>query len=129
MQVSANDPDIFGVCNSNAIVFDAEANETVSSQCGVVFQENSESLGRESGICSGDDVDSKSKTGTPYSLGFHGTKLSTFISYSNVDANGGVISPEQMAKIQSMNHWNRISSNNRSYLRNLKNACYFQAQG
>jgi transcription initiation factor TFIIB len=39
-----------------------------------------------------------------------------------VDANGGVISPEQMAKIQRMRHWNKISSNNRSYQRNLKSA-------
>ncbi|MGC2668149.1 MAG: transcription initiation factor IIB, partial [Candidatus Nitrosopolaris sp.] len=27
-----------------------------------------------------------------------------------------------MAKIQRMRHWNKISSNNRSYQRNLKNA-------
>jgi hypothetical protein len=42
--------------------------------------------------------------------------------YSNGDANGGVINPEQMAKIQRMKPWNKISSNTRSYHRNLKNA-------
>jgi transcription initiation factor TFIIB len=58
----------------------------------------------------------------PTSLAFHDMGLSTFISYSNVDANGGVISPEQMDNIQRMRHGNKISSNTRSYLRNLKNA-------
>jgi transcription initiation factor TFIIB len=70
----------------------------------------------------GDDIESKSRTGMPTSLAFHDLGLSTFISYSNVDANGGMISPEQMAKIQRMRHLNKISSNNRSYHRNLKNA-------
>ena len=58
----------------------------------------------------------------PSSLAFHDMGLSTFISYSNVDANGVVISPEQMGKVQRMRRWNKISSNNRSYHRNLKNA-------
>ncbi|MRN39422.1 MAG: hypothetical protein FIO02_00035 [Nitrosopumilales archaeon] len=122
VQASANDLDICGLCNSNAILFDSETNETVCSKCGVVLQENAESLGGEWGIYSGDDIQSKSRTGMPTSLAFHDMGLSTFISYSNVDANGGVISPEQMAKIQRMRHWNKISSNNRSYHRNLKNA-------
>ena len=58
----------------------------------------------------------------PTSLAFHDMGLSTFISYSNVDANGAVISPEQLSKVQRMRRWNKISSNNRSYHRNLKNA-------
>ena len=122
MQASGNDRDICGLCNSIAILFDSDTSETVCSKCGVVLQENAESLGAEWGIYSGDDIESKSRTGMPTSLAFHDMRLSTFISYSNVDANGGVISPEQMAKIQRMRHWNKISSNNRSYHRNLKNA-------
>jgi len=122
VQASGNDRDICGLCNSIAILFDSDTSETVCSKCGVVLQENAESLGAEWGIYSGDDIESKSRTGMPTSLAFHDMRLSTFISYSNVDANGGVISPEQMAKIQRMRHWNKISSNNRSYHRNLKNA-------
>ena len=58
----------------------------------------------------------------PTSLAFHDMGLSTFISYSNIDANGAAISPEQMSKVQRMRRWNKISSNNRSHHRNLKNA-------
>jgi len=103
-------------------VFDAETSETVCSSCGMVVHDNTESMGPEWRVHSGGDIESKSRTGMPTSLAFHDMGLSTFISYSNVDANGAAISPEQMSKVQRMRRWNKISSNNRSYHRNLKNA-------
>ena len=114
--------DVCGLCDSRALVFDAETSETVCSSCGMVVHDNNESLGPEWRIYSGEDIESKSRTGMPTSLAFHDMGLSTFISYSNVDANGAVISPDQMSKVQRMRRWNKISSNNRSYHRNLKNA-------
>lgn len=110
------------LCDSKAVVFDAETSETICSSCGMVIHDNAESLGPEWRIYSGEDIESKSRTGMPTSLAFHDMGLSTFISYSNVDANGATISPEQMSKVQRMRRWNKISSNNRSYHRNLKNA-------
>ncbi|HEY6404768.1 MAG TPA: TFIIB-type zinc ribbon-containing protein [Nitrososphaeraceae archaeon] len=110
------------LCKSKAVVFDAENSEVVCSECGVVIQDNIESLSPEWRAYSNDDLASKSRTGMPTSLAFHDMGLSTFISYSNVDANGAVISPEQLSKVQRMRRWNKISSNNRSYHRNLKNA-------
>jgi transcription initiation factor TFIIB len=88
----------------------------------MVVHDNAESMGPEWRVYSGGDIESKSRTGMPTSLAFHDMGLSTFISYSNVDANGAMISPEQMSKVQRMRRWNKISSNNRSYHRNLKNA-------
>ena len=114
--------EICSLCDSKALVFDAETSETVCSSCGMVVHDNAESMGPESRIYSGGDMESKSRTGMPTSLAFHDMGLSTFISYSNVDANGAMISPEQMSKVQRMRRWNKISSNNRSYHRNLKNA-------
>jgi hypothetical protein len=61
VQASANDLDICGLCNSNAIVFDSETHEAVYSKCCVVIQENAETLGAERGIYSGDDIKSKSR--------------------------------------------------------------------
>src|ERR671922_2137551 len=110
------------LCNSKAIVYDADNSEVVCSECGMVLHDNIESLSPEWRIYSNDDMESKSRTGMPTSLAFHDMGLSTFISYSNVDANGATISPEQMSKVQRMRRWNKISSNNRSYHRNLKNA-------
>jgi transcription initiation factor TFIIB len=88
----------------------------------MVLHDNIESLSPEWRIYSSDDMESKSRTGMPTSLAFHDMGLSTFISYSNVDANGATISPEQLSKVHRMRRWNKISSNNRSYHRNLKNA-------
>src|SRR5215217_8996346 len=110
------------LCNSKEIVYDAENSEVVCSECGMVLHDNIESLSPEWRIYSNDDMESKSRTGMPTSLAFHDMGLSTFISYSNVDANGATISPEQLSKVQRMRRWNKISSNNRSYHRNLKNA-------
>lgn len=116
------DNEVCSLCDGQALVFDAETSETVCSSCGMVVHDNTESMGPEWRVYSGGDVESKSRTGMPTSLAFHDMGLSTFISYSNVDANGAVISPEQMSKVQRMRRWNKISSNNRSYHRNLKNA-------
>src|SRR5215213_1922768 len=110
------------LCNSKAVVYDADSSEVVCSACGMVLHDNIESLSPEWRVYSNDDMESKSRTGMPTSLAFHDMGLSTFISYSNVDANGATISPEQLSKVQRMRRWNKISSNNRSYHRNLKNA-------
>jgi hypothetical protein len=58
----------------------------------------------------------------PTSLAFHDMGLSTFISNSNMDANGIRINSDQASKVKRMRHLNRISSSNRSHDRNLKNA-------
>ena len=113
--------EVCSLCDSRALVFDPETSETLCSACGMVILENTESTGPEWRL-SGGDIQNKSRTGMPTSLAFHDMGLSTFISYSNVDANGAAISPEQMSKVQRMRRWNKISSNNRSYHRNLKNA-------
>ena len=110
------------LCNSKAVVYDADNSEVVCSACGMVLRDNIESLGPDWRIYSSEDLESKSRTGMPTSLAFHDMGLSTFISYSNVDAHGATISPEQLSKVQRMRRWNKISSNNRSYHRNLKNA-------
>jgi transcription initiation factor TFIIB len=112
--------DTCGLCNSKSLIFDAETTETICSSCGMVMHDNAESLGPEWRVYSGDER--VGRTGMPASLAFHDMGLSTFISYSNVDANGAAIGPEQMSKVQRMRRWNKISSNNRSYHRNLKNA-------
>lgn len=114
--------EVCSLCNSKEVVFDADTSEIVCSSCGMVLHDNIESLGPEWRIYSSNDVDTKTRTGMPTSLAFHDMGLSTFISYSNVDANGVIISPEQMSKVHRMRRWNKISSNNRSYHRNLKNA-------
>lgn len=121
-KLASEQTDVCSLCNNTSIVFDSETSETICSSCGMVVKDNIESMGPEWRSYSGEDIESKSRTGMPSSLAFHDMGLSTFISYSNVDANGVAISAEQRSKVQRMRRWNKISSNNRSYHRNLKNA-------
>ena len=119
MELSCMNIDVCRTCNdSKAIIFDAETNECVSS-CGIVLRDNVETANSESRKYSQEDIESRSRTGMPTSLAFHDM---TFISYSNMDANGVPISSDQISKVKRMRHLNRISSNNRSHDRNLTNA-------
>jgi len=43
----------------------------------------------------------------PSLLAFHDMGLSTFISCSNVDANGVILSSEQRNEVQRMSRWNK----------------------
>ncbi|MEO9319459.1 MAG: TFIIB-type zinc ribbon-containing protein [Nitrososphaera sp.] len=122
-RLSANEtPEKCQLCSGTSIVYDSETTEAICSSCGMVVRDNVESMGPEWRSYTTEDIQSKSRTGMPSSLAFHDMGLSTFISYSNVDANGVAISAEQRSKVQRMRRWNKISSNNRSYHRNLKNA-------
>lgn len=121
-KLASEQADVCALCSGTSIVFDSETSEAICSSCGMVVKDNIESMGPEWRSYSGEDIESKSRTGMPSSLAFHDMGLSTFISYSNVDANGIAISAEQRSKVQRMRRWNKISSNNRSYHRNLKNA-------
>lgn len=121
-KLASEQADVCTLCSGTSIVFDSETSEAICSSCGMVVKDNIESMGPEWRSYSGEDIESKSRTGMPSSLAFHDMGLSTFISYSNVDANGIAISAEQRSKVQRMRRWNKISSNNRSYHRNLKNA-------
>jgi hypothetical protein len=47
VHVSANDRDTCRLRNSNESLFNAETNETVCSKCGMVVDENTDSLGPE----------------------------------------------------------------------------------
>lgn len=115
--------DVCRMCNSSkTVLFDPETSETVCGTCGIVLRDKVESSSPELGPYSQEDIKSRGRTGMPSSLAFHDMGLSTLISYSNEDAKGVAISPDQISKVNRMRHWNQISSNKRSYHRNLKNA-------
>jgi transcription initiation factor TFIIB len=123
MELSWMSFDVCQTCNdSKAIIFDAEANETVCSSCGIVLRDNVQASPELRARKYSQDIESRSRTGMPTSLAFHDMGLSTFISNSNMDANGVPISSDQIIKVKRMRHLNRISSSNRSHDRNLKNA-------
>jgi transcription initiation factor TFIIB len=123
MELSWMNFDVCQICkDSKAIIFDAETNETVCSSCGIVLPDNVQASPELRARKYSQYIESRSRTGMPTSLAFHDMGLSTFISNSNMDANGVPISSDQISQVMRMRHLNRISSSNRSHDRNLKNA-------
>src|SRR5918999_498990 len=110
------------LCNSTSIFFDSETSEAICSSCGMVVKDNIESMGPEWRAYLGGGMERKRREGRAASLAFFFIGVFTFFSYSKIKAKGVAISAEQRSKVQRMRRWNKISSNNRSYHRNLKNA-------
>jgi transcription initiation factor TFIIB len=106
-------------------VFDPETGEIVCSKCGMVIRDNIESLEPEWTTYKCKDLDSKLRGGMLTSLAIHDRGLSTLISYSNIDANGHGIDPEQINNVNRLRRWNKIANcnnNNRGYVKNLRHA-------
>jgi len=106
-------------CKDDSVVFDHGTGEKICSGCGIVLSVEREYIDP---LLDTNTNLSNMNLGTPSSLAHHDKNLSTMISYSNVDADGVAISVDQRSAIQRMRRWNKISNNNRSYHRNLKNA-------
>lgn len=106
-------------CNAESVVFDHGTGEKICNGCGVVMSVEREYIDP---LLDTNTNLGNMNLGTPSSLAHHDKNLSTLISYSNVDADGVAISVDQRSAIQRMRRWNKISNNNRSYHRNLKNA-------
>jgi len=106
-------------CRGETVVFDHATGEKICSGCGIVLSVEREFVDP---LLDMNTNVSSMNLGTPSSLAHHDKNLSTLISYSNVDADGVAIRVEQRSAIQRMRRWNKISNNNRSYHRNLKNA-------
>ena len=106
-------------CEGQTVVFDHGTGEKICSGCGIVLSVEREIVDP---LLDMNTNLSSMNLGTPSSLAHHDKNLSTMISYSNVDADGVAIRVEQRSAIQRMRRWNKISNNNRSYHRNLKNA-------
>src|SRR5215469_17921452 len=78
MELSWMNLDVCKICNdSKAIIFDAETNETVCSSCGIVLRDNLHASPElRARKYSQEDIESRSRTGTPTSLAFHDMGLS-----------------------------------------------------
>ena len=108
-----------GDCKNDSVVYDHGTGEKICSGCGIVLGVEREYVDP---LLDTNTNLGNMNVGTPSSLAHHDKNLSTMISYSNVDAVGVAIRIDQRSAIQRMRRWNKISDNNRSYHRNLKNA-------
>jgi transcription initiation factor TFIIB len=102
------------ICRSNSVFYDVTTGETICSNCGTVIEERDEVI----------DKDSKAtnQVGMPTSLAFPDKGLSTVITNSNTDASGASLNQDQISSVNRIRQFDKISVNNRTEIRNLRNA-------
>src|SRR5918996_2379738 len=106
-------------CESNSVFYDASVGESICSNCGTVTMERSEAIDRGSQLTKGAKM--------PTSLAFPDKGLATVITNSNSDASGTSLNQTQINSVNKIRHYNKISFNNRTEIRNLRNALVIMA--
>ena len=105
---------LFHSCDSLWMIFDGSTGETICTKCGAVITERPTTW--ETG------PNSTESFGNSVSLAFPDKGLSTVITSSNIDASGSTLNRDQIQNINKIRYLDKVSNNNRTQIRNLKNA-------
>jgi transcription initiation factor TFIIB len=100
-------------CDSVWMIFDESSGETICTRCGAVITDRPTTL--ETGP-------SRESLGNSVSLAFPDKGLSTVITSANVDASGSALNHDQLQNVNKIRYLDKVSNNNRTQIRNLKNA-------
>ena len=101
-------------CDSIWMIFDGSTGETICTKCGAVVTDKPTTL--EIGPSS---VESFRNS---VSLAFPDKGLSTVITSANIDASGSTLNHYQIQNVNKLRYLDKVSNNNRTQIRNLKNA-------
>ena len=101
-------------CDSIWMIFDGATGETICTNCGTVITDRPTIL--EGGPSSIESF------GTSVSLAFPDKGLSTVITTANIDASGSILNHDQIQNVNKLRYLDKVSNNNRTQIRNLKNA-------
>ena len=107
------------ICNLNSAFYDVSTGETVCSNCGTVISERDEVVGK--------DPKTTNQISMPTSLAFPDKGLPTIITNSNTDASGTSLNQDQITSANRIRHFNKTFVNNRTEIRNLRNALVIMA--
>jgi transcription initiation factor TFIIB len=101
-------------CGSIWMIFDGSTGETICTRCGAVISERPTTLENGPG--------SIASFGNTVSLAFPDKGLSTVITSANIDASGSTLNHDQIQNVNKIRYLDKVSNNNRTQIRNLKNA-------
>lgn len=104
----------FHSCDSLWMIFDGSTGETICTKCGAVITERPTTW--ETG------PNSNESFGNSVSLAFPDKGLSTVITSANIDASGSTLNHDQIQNVNKIRYLDKVSNNNRTQIRNLKNA-------
>ena len=108
-------------CGKNSIVTDNVTGERFCGGCGYVISERVEESGPERTF-SKDDVDNKTRTGSPTSLAMHDMGLATIIDHANKDSTGKPLTASMRSTIERLRTWDNRSQVHESSDRNFRQA-------
>jgi transcription initiation factor TFIIB len=108
-------------CGKGSLVTDNVTGERFCGGCGYVIVERIEESGPERTF-SKDDIDNKSRTGSPTSLAMHDMGLATIIGPSNKDSTGKPLSASMKSTIERLRTWDSRSQVHEPIDRNFRQA-------
>jgi transcription initiation factor TFIIB len=100
-------------CDPVWMIFDGSSGETICTKCGAVITDRPTTL---------ETSPSSESFTNPISLAFPDKGLSTVITTANVDASGSALNHDQIQNVNKIRYLDKVSNNNRTQIRNLKNA-------
>jgi transcription initiation factor TFIIB len=109
-------------CNSGKTITDEESGEIICGSCGLVITEKIVDPRAEWRAFTGDEFESRKRTGDPISLRRHDGGLATVISKANRDSTGRILDPAVRNSVQRLRMWNARAQINAPGERALRNA-------
>ena len=115
---------ICSICYKNSsLVTDQESGEIICSNCGMVFSEKAQEIGRpEWRAFNTEEVNDRSRTGMPTSLARHDMGLSTIIGRTDKDASGYKIDAAMRSTMERLRTWDFRTQAHTPTDRNLRQA-------
>jgi transcription initiation factor TFIIB len=108
-------------CGKNSMLTDNVTGERFCGGCGYVISERVDDSGPERSF-SKDDVDNKTRTGSPTSLAMHDMGLATIIDHANKDSTGKPLTASMRSTIERLRTWDSRSQVHESVDRNFRQA-------
>src|SRR5918912_432736 len=115
---------ICSICYKNSsLVTDQESGEIICSNCGMVFSEKAQEIGRpEWRAFNAEEVNDRSRIGMPTSLARHDMGLSTIIGRTDKDASGYKIDAAMRSTMERLRTWDFRTQAHTPTDRNLRQA-------
>jgi transcription initiation factor TFIIB len=107
--IQINSPDVCAECGETSLITDINTGELVCPSCGIVLSTIHLDPSPEWRAFDPDQVEERSRAGSPTTLTIKDKGLSTRISRKNRDASGRVLDPDQKAMLRRLRKLNRRS--------------------
>jgi transcription initiation factor TFIIB len=96
---------ICSICNDGQMITDPESGEVICRNCGIVMLDKIQESRPEWRAFNADDINDRSRTGTPSSLARHDMGLSTVIGRADKDASGNRIDISMRSTMDRLRAW------------------------